>query len=143
MVGLSEEIEPLRMPRALQQENPIVVFYTSGKPAHTTSLNINPQPEQLYLMSWFVRTGTAVDPEYILRLQNVVEGSDDLHVDLNHLFPNITIASWDEFDLALDAAQPRRQWGGQVAPLPRAKDQAPFITLSPLDMRTFLVRVNN
>ena len=129
------------MPRALQLENPLVLAYTTGVPSIPTSQLIQPQPDSLYLMSWFVRTGSSLDPEYVLRLQNIVEGGPDITVDLNALFPSLNIISWEELGLALDNVEPRTQWGGQAALTRGANVTSSVVTVSSMDMRTFLVRV--
>lgn len=142
MAGLREEIEPRRMPRALQLENPLVVAYARNKPATPVSQGATPQPAELYLMSFFVRTGTGVDPEYVVRLQNIVEHGRDIAVDLDTLFPGVNITAWEEVDLALDTPHPRRAWGGQVPPAARTPLAQTRVTVSAIDMRTFIGRTD-
>jgi hypothetical protein len=50
--------------------------------------------------------------EIVLRLQNVLEGSDTVTVDLATLFPTLSLAEWRETTLALDDEGERVQWGG-------------------------------
>jgi hypothetical protein len=146
MAGLSEEINPRRMPRALELENPLIIGYTTGKPAIPVFEAVSPLPEGVYLMNFFVRTGTGLSskPEYVIRLQNVVEHSADVLVDLASIFPGLRMSSWEETTLALDTVGPRRQWG-PTPPAPLVGEHAPgaaapIVTLSALDMRTFVVR---
>jgi hypothetical protein len=57
--------------------------------------------------------GSATVPvEIVMRLQNVVEGSDVVAVDLAKLFPKLSLADWRETTLALDDDGERRLWGG-------------------------------
>eukprot|EP00048_Salpingoeca_helianthica_P016244 m.231252 g.231252 ORF g.231252 m.231252 type:complete len:935 (-) comp18297_c0_seq1:121-2925(-) len=144
LAGLLNEVEEVRMARALQHENPLVVGYTTGHPSRLRSQGVSPLPENVYLMSWFVRTGTpaAGHTEYVLRLQNVAEHSADVTVDLSTLFPSLTKISVEETTLALDTPHQRQPWGDlHPAPMPRGAVSSPLVTLSSLDMRTFVVRV--
>ena len=142
MAGLHNTVQAQRMSRALEHENPIIVAYTKGVPNVLVSQAINPLPSSIYLLSWFVRTGTSASPEYVLRLQNVIEHSADVVVDLAALFPALRLTSWRETTLALDAPAPRRQWGGQVpmVPLVPSGSGDTRIVLSALDMRTFIAK---
>ena len=104
---------------------------------------VSPLPENIYLMSWFLRTGSPSSGqyEYVLRLQNVAEHSADVTVDLAVLFPSLTQISVEETTLALDTPHQRQQWGS-VRPETRPRGLlSSVVTLSSLDMRTFIVRV--
>jgi hypothetical protein len=75
---------------------------------------MTPLPDNVYLMSLHTRLRS--DPaellEIVLRLQNVLEGSDTVTVDLATLFPTLSLAEWRETTLALDDEGERVQWGG-------------------------------
>jgi len=122
----------------------LIVAYTTGQPGRPVAQGIAPLPENVYLMSWFVRTGSPATghTEYVLRLQNVAEHSADVEVDLSTLFLGVAVELIEETTLALDNVGPRRTWGS-VASVPlvegKSTSSPSVVLLSSLDIRTFFV----
>ena len=84
--GAANTVEPLRLHRALEFENPPLVMYstaanTIGVPAQTTEV-MESLPAGLHLLSFYVRMGPAAtrdsNVQLVVQLQNTVERGEPL-----------------------------------------------------------------
>ena len=157
--GCAANLEPVRFPRALQLEAQPILLYAPQAPKVTQPVHPlgAPLPDNVWLDLLVRHTlyDTDVVPEYSLRLQNVVVGSEPVTVSLSAL--GVSMKTCKETTMTYEMGRSennevRLVWKGQgenatesepaVAEAPSdACDASTEVVLAPLDMRTFVVTV--